>query len=114
MEITATEQTTEETTVAPTIAPEDDLELKVTALEAEKAKLMEEKENYRQAYLKADKGNTGDEGDDDRLRRIAREEVANSRLADIAREQDEIIQKALKENKELSRPHWLSLKVQQH
>lgn len=84
---------------APAIAPEENLEDKVIALEAEKAKLMEEKENYRKAYLKSEE-NLPDEGDD-RVRQIAREELANSRLLEIAREQDGIIQKALKENKEL-------------
>lgn len=90
-------------TIAQTIAPEENLEDKVAKLEAEKAKILEEKENYKKAYLKeAERVATPvQEDDDDRLRRIAREELANSRLVDIAREQDEIIQKALKENKEL-------------
>ncbi len=84
-------------------APEvEDLGAKVQALEAEKAKLIEESANYKLGMLKAKAQiRDEDEDDDDRLRRIAREEVANSRLSQIAAEQDLIIQKALKENKEL-------------
>jgi hypothetical protein len=86
-------------TVAVTV---EDLEAKNAVLEAEKVKLMEEKENYRKAYLKADARTVPeDEDGDDKIRRIAQETLANSRLADIAREQDAIIKKALKENKEL-------------
>jgi len=79
----------------------EDLEARNAALEAEKAKLLEESVNYKAAYLK-EKAKAAEGGDDDeRLRRIAREELSNSRLAEIARELDIIIKKALKENKEL-------------
>lgn len=94
---------TEASTV--TIASPEDLEAKVAALEAEKLILIKEAENganYRVAYLKEkNKNSNTDEDDEDRMRRIASETVANSRLAEIAREQDAIIKKALKENKEL-------------
>jgi hypothetical protein len=80
---------------------DEDLEARNVALEAEKAKVIEERENYRIAYLKEKNKKEGDGNEDERLRTIAREELANSRLADIAREQDSIIKKALKENKEL-------------
>lgn len=88
---------------APTIAPEDDSEARIAQLEAEKAKLTEEAANYKVAYLKGQSRaeDTANEDDDERMRRIAQETVANSRIAEIAREQDAIIQKALKENKEL-------------
>lgn len=92
----------------PTIAPdavvlEDDSELKILALEAEKAKVIEERDNYKTAYLKESTKHKSDqeESDDDRIRRITQETLADSRLADIAREQDEILRKALKENREL-------------
>ena len=86
-------------------APETDHEARVAALEAEKARLIEERENYKNAYLK-EKGKkspdtTGEETEDEKMRRIAQEVQANSRIAEIAREQDAIIKKALKENKEL-------------
>lgn len=89
----ATETTTE---VAPTIAPEDDLEARL-------AKLEEEKENYRKAYLKeaSKKSEPVDEDEDEKINRKVQQAIADSKLAEIAREQDEIIRKALKENKEL-------------
>jgi len=86
------------------VTPDEDLEARNAALEAEKAKLLEESINYKAAYLK-ERAKSADGDDDERLRRIAREELSNSRLADIAREQDIIIKKALKENKELKLAH---------
>ena len=97
----ATETTTE---VAPTIAPEEDLEAKYAAIEEEKAKLAEQRENYRKAeakYKEKLEAIPENDSDEEKLRRIAREELANSQVLDLAREQDEIIRKALKENKEL-------------
>lgn len=97
-------------TIVPAIVPEetipvvDDSEAKITALEAEKARLIEESLNYKLAYLKEKKKENfadDEENDDDKIRRITTETLANSRLAEIAREQDVIIKKALKENKEL-------------
>ncbi len=94
-----------EAAVIPATAVQDDSEARVAALEAEKARLIEERENYKNAYLK-EKGKKipdtpGEESEDDKMRRIAQEVQANSRIAEIAREQDTIIKKALKENKEL-------------
>lgn len=82
----------------------EDFEAKVATLEAEKATILERETNYKLAYLKEKKKNEGndlEESDDDRIRRITNETIAESRLAEIAREQDTIIKKALKENKEL-------------
>jgi len=84
----------------------EDLEAKNTALEAEKARLIEEAANYKMAYLKEKKKKENfdddeEESADEKMRRIARETLADSRLAEIATEQDAIIKKALKENKEL-------------
>lgn len=103
-EVKATETTVE------TIAAPEDLEAKVVALETEKAALLKEAENganYRIAYLKErNKNSSGeDEDDEDKMRRIAQETVNQSRLAEIAREQDAIIKKALHENKELKLAH---------
>lgn len=90
--------------VVPT---EIDYEARNTALEAEKAKLIEENANYKLAFLKEKKKNSSqdteevEEDEESMIRRITKETLANSRLAEIAREQAEIIQKALKENKEL-------------
>ncbi len=90
------EETIATETIAPTIAPEEDYEARIAQLETEK-------ENYRKAYLKeADKKpEPVDEEEDDKINRKVNEAIANSKLAEIAREQDDIIKKALKENKEL-------------
>ncbi len=103
----ATEATTQPiaTEEAVQVPAQEDLESKNAALEAEKNRLIEEAANYKLAYLKEAKKNKApeDEDDDDRMRRIASETLANSRLAEIAREQDALIKKALKENSELKR-----------
>jgi hypothetical protein len=97
-------------TIAETIAPQetvtatDDAEARIAALEDEKATLIQNEANYKIAYLKEKSKNREpdpDESEEEKIRRITTETIANSRLADIAREQDSIIQKALKENKEL-------------
>lgn len=87
------------------VLPDEDLEAKNVALEAEKARLIEEAANYKVAYLKEKSKRKEEdpegESDEERMRRIAQETLADSRLAEIAREQDAIIKKALRENKEL-------------
>lgn len=100
MDIPATETTPE--TIAPqepaTELPEDqDIEAKI-------AKLEEEKENYRKAYLKASEKprvEIQDLSEDERLAHIVDERLAQSRIAEISKEQDELLKKTLKENKEL-------------
>ncbi len=78
----------------------EDLEAKIASLEVEKS-------NYKMAYLKEKSKKASviedeiDESDDDKISRKVREEIANSRLTQIALEQDTLIKKALKENKEL-------------
>ncbi len=91
---------------APVAAPTDDAEAKFAALEAEKAKLIEERENYKVAFLKErQKGKhedvVVDESEDEKLRRLIREEAINSNIAQLARDQDALLKQALKENKEL-------------
>ncbi len=95
-------------TIAPTIAPEGDkTPVLQDDVEARYQNLETEKENYRKAYLKEVEKNKNakNEGielsDEDKMRSIAQETLAQSHLAEIAREQDEIIKKSLKENKEL-------------
>lgn len=99
-----------ETPVEPaavTTEVEDETATRIAELEAEKAKLIEESANYKLGMLKA-KGKLKEEAeenfDDDedaKIERKVQEALANSKLAEIAREQDALIQKALKENKEL-------------
>ncbi len=79
------------------VAAPEDAEARVAQLEAEK-------ENYRKAYLKEaekNKQSVDDLDEDEKMAVVARKVLAESRIAEIAREQDTIIQKALKENKEL-------------
>lgn len=91
--------------VEPTTTTQtEDMEAKIAALETEKAKLIEEGANWKVAAMKYKskaKEENFVEDEEDKMRRIAAEALSNSRLAEIAREQDAIIQKALKENKEL-------------
>ncbi len=91
---------------AQAAAPEmnDDL-AKFEALEAEKAQLIIERDNYKKGMLKA-KGKLPEESDDtesvdEKMRRIAEETLAESRLTQLAMEQDVLLKKALKENREL-------------
>jgi hypothetical protein len=104
---------TDEPIVAPVeevkvvASTEDDLAAKVAELEAEKAKITVEAANYKLAFLKEKSKKTEEPNEDeeesieDKMRRIAAETLANSRIAAIEAEKDALIQKALKENKEL-------------
>ncbi len=90
--------------VNPVLAPEEDYEAKIAKLESEKLDLTEREANWKMAALKAKSKSKEvfvDEDDEDKMRRIAEETLRGSRLSEIAREQDAIIKKALKENKEL-------------
>ena len=83
----------------------DEAEATIKALEAEKNAILEREANYKLAYLKEKKKNDDlnnpDETDDERVRRITREELANARLGEIDKEKEALLQKTLKENKEL-------------
>ncbi len=83
----------------------EDLMAKNEALEAESARLLEERENYKIAYLKEKKKQSDtqiqDESEDDKIRRIAKETLIESRILEINREREENLKRALKENKEL-------------
>lgn len=102
-ETNATETTAE---AAPAIAPEEDAEAVIARLEAEKAKLIEEKSNYQVAYLKAtSKQTTVEDEEAERIKKLAREVVAETRISEINKQQEELLQKVLKENKELKLAH---------
>ncbi len=98
---------TVEANVVPAVVPdtvETDAETRIKALEAEKARLIEESANYKLGMLKAKAKQTQefDEDDEDtKIERKVQEALANSRLAEIAREQQTLIEGALKENREL-------------
>lgn len=92
-----------------TIAPQEaanDAEARIEALEADKAAILERESNYKLAYLKEKKKNENpeplaDETDEERIRRITREELANNQIHAIDLEKEALLKKALKENKEL-------------
>lgn len=89
-------------TNAQPIATEEQVKVTVDEdLEQKVAKLEEQKANYQAAYLKERAKNHEDETDEDKFRRIAREELENSRIVELDRQKDEIIKKVLRENKEL-------------
>lgn len=95
-----------EATAAP-IAPQEDTTPVLDDVEARFQQLEDEKENYRKAYLKA-VGKPKEEqeepvldDEENKMMRVAQKVLADSRLAEINREQDALIKKTLKENKEL-------------
>lgn len=102
-ETKATEEGTQK--IAPeavVISPED--------MEARFNKLEEEKENYRKAYLKeaarVKSGEGGELGEDEKITAAVQKALAESHLAEINKEQKVIIDKTLKENKELKLAHF--------
>lgn len=92
---------------------EDDLQAKYNALEEENKKVVADRDNYRKGLLslKAKKKAEGDpdgEGDDDNkvdidelVERKINEKLLSSEEYRIKKEKDDLIVKALKENKEL-------------
>lgn len=71
----------------------------------ETAKLASERDNYREGLLieKAKKGSDDDqESDDDRFRRIAREELARTNQNAFNAEKEALLEKVVSQNKELS------------
>lgn len=90
----------------PVVVPtEIDYEAQISALEAEKATLIGNEANYKLALLKERKKNKGlnpeEEDEDERISRMVDEKIASSRLADIAKQERELRDRAFRENKEL-------------
>lgn len=90
---------------APVVELADDYEAQLAAKDAEIARLTESDANWKVAALKAKAKLKGvpdpDETEEEKYRRIVREELANSELARLNSEKDAILKKALKENKEM-------------
>lgn len=98
-----------ETKEAPAPEPQKtqaelDLEAELASKDAEIERIREERENYKRGMLKA-KGKLPEEDVEETveetIRRITREELLNSQQAKAQAEKDALIQKALRENKEL-------------
>ncbi len=102
------EEKTTEASTQPIVVEEkkevSESETKIAELEQEKATILEREANYRMAYLKEKKKNEesySDETDEERIRRITREELANERLTAIDSEKEALLKKTLRENSEL-------------
>lgn len=86
---------------------QEDAEARIAELEAAKNKAIEEAANYKVAFLKEKNKSkrenleSEDESEEDRVRRIMREEIANSTISKIDAEKEELLKKLAKENKEL-------------
>lgn len=96
-------------TEGPAVVPEekestliDSDSARIAELEADNARLIEESANYKLGMLKAKGKLPADEEDDeDKMRRIAREEAIKAKISSNDAEKDALYRKALKENKEL-------------
>ena len=102
------------TNVETVVTPEevttstDDAEARIAALEEEKATLIQNEANYKIAFLKEKSKNREpdpEETDEERIRRITREELAQTRISQIDSEKENLLKKTLKENKELKLAH---------
>lgn len=96
--------------VKVTLPTEEDLEARKQALEAERARLIEENANYKMAYLKEKskkKESFGfdEEDPEEKMKRLVREGIAESRLSEINKEREQLLNRALRENKELKLAH---------
>ena len=102
------EKAPEVTPPATSQADESELSLKLKALEAENTKLSIEKENYRKGMLLA-KGKIEEPEDnvpdvlEELVERKINERFFNQKETELARQKEEILQKALAENNELRR-----------
>ena len=78
---------------------------RIAELETEQTIILEREANYKKAYLKEVEKNKSlglpEESDEDRIRRITREELAQTRINEIDSEKESLYKKTLKENQEL-------------
>lgn len=79
-------------------------QIRIETLEKEKQEILVREANYKVAYLKEVRKNEGtatEETEEDKIRRIYREEQTRDRLNQIDTETKSLLEKALKENREL-------------
>jgi len=97
----------EEKVEVPTTPTTEDLLAQIAQLETEKAKAIEEAANYKLGLLKAKGKNADDEllpddeTEEERIRRIVKEENAAKTIASVNAGKDELLVRLAKENKEL-------------
>lgn len=98
------QDTSEETTEAPAV-DEVDYEALVKAQDEIIVKTSADRDNYRKMALKYKKGEEPEVkpelSDEDRIRNIVKEEFYNSEIAKAQKIKDDLLAKALRENKEL-------------
>ena len=103
--VKTTETAVPQTTETSTVTTEIDVETRIADLEKEKARLIEEGLNWKTAALKykQERKNPEDieETEEEKIQRLVREEIARTRISQIDSEKDNLLAKALKENKEL-------------
>ena len=96
-----------ETSTTPAV--ENELEAKLSQIEAEKNKALEEAANYKIAYLKEKRkareevtyDDDPEETEQEKISRLVKEEVARQKVAQLDQEKENLLKQALKENKEL-------------
>ena len=101
-----TAATQPETVVTPTTT-EVDYEVELQKKDAEIAKIKEDKENYRKGMLKAkgklpEEDNLEDESLDDKVSRLVKEQILNTKEAQVQAEKDALVTTLAKKNKELT------------
>ncbi len=98
-------ETTVVTSTTPAVDSNEDVEAKIAALEADKAKAIEEAANWKVAALKAKskkpEEDFEDETEEERISRIVNEKMAATKIAAIDSEKEALLKKLAKENKEL-------------
>lgn len=101
----AVEPTVEKAPEVTSPSQNEDLTAKLASLEAENAKLAEEKENYRKGMLKYKKQEEPeplvDESIDELVERKVQEKLYDTRSQEIEKQKAETLEKILKENEEL-------------
>lgn len=95
-----------EPVVIPATSTEGDAEAMIAQLQAERDQALKLAGNYKNGMLKAKGKLPSDddldgETDEERTRRIIREEMAESRISEIDTQTDALLKKLAKENKEL-------------
>jgi hypothetical protein len=100
--VNTTEPAAVQETVIPTVQTQEDYEAKIAALDADKAKAIEEAANWKVAALK-NKGKLPDtdESEEERIARIVAEKLSTNKVEAIDTEKDALLKKMAKENKEL-------------
>jgi len=99
--------TQQEKVVAPQETTEVDYEAELAKKNADLAQIKQEKENYRKAYLKLGgnkpvEDDNSDESLDDKVSRLVKEQILNTKEAQAQAEKEALVTTLAKKNKELT------------